>query len=165
MSEEEKVRARSLGCILRTMVALHREEDHGNPAFDLGHLSDVSVQAYVSRLCKYTELSSGVVPATMVYIDRLLASSWGGSLGPRNVHGVVLAAFVVTCKFFEDDLFTMRFYARVGGASIEDLVRIEANMAKMLHFCLWVSPETLEEYNSILLLHPKSCSSCKTDKI
>merc|ERR1719174_2168278 len=84
---------------------------------------------------------------SLVYIERILVRNPGFVLDVLNVHRLLLAATVVAAKFQDDDVYSNRYYARVGGIKTTELAALEAEFLGMIGWAVNVQPE---DYNRCL---------------
>ena len=58
---------------------------------------------------------------------------------------------VLSSKVLDDDLYNNKYWASVGGVTVQHLNLLEVHMTQLLNFRLLVSPSTLETVRARLL--------------
>jgi hypothetical protein len=130
-------------------------------AFDAMYLPSLSIRNYSLRLRKYCNCSDECHVLALVYIDRLLERNADFMVTPLNAHRLLLAATVIAAKFQDDDIYSNRFYSKVGGVSHEELGTLEAKFLIMIG---WRAHVAEAEYNHCLkCLHDNWADAHKAD--
>lgn len=110
----------------------------------------ISVGAYLERLHTYCPMSTGVYLATSLFIYRLAVDERTVHVTPRTVHRLVLGALRVTMKALEDQRYSHRKMARVGGVSESELARLEISFCFLTSFELFVRDSDLAAHLDML---------------
>jgi hypothetical protein len=66
---------------------------------------------------------------------------------------LILAATLVTSKFYNDVFYGNHFIAYIGGVSLEELNLLEVTFLKYLDWRLWVDPTDFDLYLKGVLQH------------
>lgn len=127
--------------------------------FDARYSPSMGISEYAQRLQTYLRCSNDCHVLALVYIERILDHSSGFVLTELNVHRVLLAATVVAAKFQDDDIYSNKFYARVGGVAPTELEALEAALLTMLGWSAYVTPEEYDHCLSCLRNHVLSLCS------
>lgn len=109
---------------------------------------EISAEAYLLRVLKYTRLETSTLILMSVYIDSFCEIN-GFFLTKNNVFRVMIAAALVAIKFNEDKIYCDSHYAKVGGISNEEIIALEFSFLNGLDYNLFVDEETyslLHEY-------------------
>lgn len=69
------------------------------------------------------------------------------TLTESNVHRLLWTCVVAACKFYEDKFYSNEYYAKVGGISLQEMNKLEAIMLDMVHYELFITPQTFAEYD------------------
>ena len=100
---------------------------------------------------------SGLVDATVLHalclVDRLLMvqAASGFHLCESNVHRVLLVVMLLSSKVLDDDVYSNRYWATVGGVTLDHLNLLEIHMSQLLSFRVLVSVDTLDNVREKLL--------------
>ena len=142
-----------LAALLAEAVA-HTPMPESTP-FDSPSPPQLEVVEYVSRIAQYFECSPVCLVIALIYLDRALRGEGraggftGAGGGPRptrlthfNFHRLFLSAMVLAVKFYDDDHFQNKYYAKVGGVTLEELGILEVAFLDLLGWSdLMVCPE------------------------
>ena len=112
-------------------------------------IPSITIINYIERLFKYSKVSENTMILVLIYIDRICANH-KINLNYYNIHKIILASFIVTIKFYEDDYYSLAFYAKLGGVTIKEINILEYEFLKLIDFKLFVSDELYEKYNTYL---------------
>ena len=113
-------------------------------------IPQISINDYIERLLKYSKVSEEIFILVLIYIDRL-NKIYNINLNYNNIHKLILVSFVVTIKFHEDEHYSLKFYAKLGGISIKEMINLEYAFLKLLDFKLYIAEELYQKYNNYLL--------------
>lgn len=70
--------------------------------FDCREAPDMSIQAYLERIFRYTKAAPSVYVVAYVYIDRFCQHNPGFRITLRNVHRLLITTVMVASKYVED---------------------------------------------------------------
>ncbi|XP_073023200.1 cyclin-U2-1 [Primulina eburnea] len=118
--------------------------------FDCGEVPDMSIQAYLERIYRYTRAGSSVYVVAYIYIDRLCQLYPEFRIGSRNVHRLLVTTIMVASKYVEDMNYRNSYFARVGGLSTEEMNTLEFEFLFLMKFKLHVNVSVFESYCSHL---------------
>ena len=76
----------------------------------------ISIKDYIDRLLKYSKTSDEIVIIILIYLDTVCAKH-EIHLNYFNIHKFIFAAFIVAIKFYEDEYYSIQYYAKLGGIS------------------------------------------------
>ena len=112
-------------------------------------IPSITIINYIERLFKYSKVSENTMILVLIYIDRICANH-KINLNYYNIHKIILASFIVTIKFHEDDYYSLTFYAKLGGVTIKEINNLEYEFLNLIDFNLFVSDELYDKYNNYL---------------
>lgn len=149
-------------CVILRAATRDRADDPPlRRAFGLLHsvcVPDVSAADYLHRLLHVglargdkQHLAEPVVLYALLLIDRLMEAHDGFRLCARNAHRVLLATTLLAAKLLDDECCTNAHWARVGGVDVPHLNRLEAEVASLLNYRLFVDAATLDAARARLL--------------
>eukprot|EP00188_Purpureofilum_apyrenoidigerum_P003094 Plantae.Rhodophyta-Purpureofilum_apyrenoidigerum.ctg31472.p1 GENE.Plantae.Rhodophyta-Purpureofilum_apyrenoidigerum.ctg31472~~Plantae.Rhodophyta-Purpureofilum_apyrenoidigerum.ctg31472.p1 ORF type:complete len:218 (+),score=50.38 Plantae.Rhodophyta-Purpureofilum_apyrenoidigerum.ctg31472:160-813(+) len=108
---------------------------------------------YVRRLIMYMDCSNAVFLVAFCYLDRIQNSHPHVRLTSYNIHRYLMTAALLAAKYLDDDTYTNRYYAKVGGvSSLAEMNALETRMLNLLDWRLDVSPASLQYYNEYIRL-------------
>ena len=113
-------------------------------------IPSITINDYIDRLLKYSKVSEEIFILVLIYID-LLNRKYKINLNYNNIHKLILASFVVTVKFHEDEHYSLKYYAKLGGISLKEIINLEYAFLTLLDFRLYISEELFQKYNNYLL--------------
>ena len=118
--------------------------------FESAYAPEISIEAYVERVYKFSKASNCVYVIAMIYIDRLIEGE-GLVVTALNVHRLFITCILVAAKFYDDEFFKNAFYATLGGIDASEMNMLEIDLLNMIKFSLFVSPESYASYKKHLL--------------
>ena len=113
-------------------------------------IPSITINDYIDRLLKYSKVSEDIFILVLIYID-LLNRHYKINLNYNNIHKLILASFIVTVKFHEDEHYSLKYYAKLGGISLKEIINLEYVFLTLLDFRLYISEELFQKYNNYLL--------------
>ena len=117
--------------------------------FIMKKIPPISIVDFLERLSKYSKVSHEVFILTLIYIDRI-CNFYKFNLNYNNIHKLILASFITSIKFLEDDFYSMDIYAKIGGVSIKELIHLEYAFLKLIKFNLFVDENLFDLYKNNL---------------
>ena len=106
------------------------------------------IEDFVIRCYKKIGFDSNLLILTMMNLDKLLANKF--ILTFSNVHKVFFTCMMVTQKYYDDESFTNKVYAKVCGISTEELLELELEFMKYIDFNLYIKDEDYVKYKKKL---------------
>lgn len=97
----------------------------------------ISVQAYIKRIIKYCELSKHLLLAAMFYLEDVFVTD-------LNIYRLILIAVSLTLKMEQDDHFSSKWMAKVGGIPVSELIQLEIYFLKFKNWNMFISSQNLE---------------------
>jgi hypothetical protein len=165
MSEEKIIEHKlieSMACVLEQHTRFN--DKHVPSTFTVFHSTrppTVPIKAYIERIHKYTNVSSGCLVAASCFIDRFIQANPEIVLCGLNVHRLIITSIVISMKFLDDLYYNNAYYAKVGGLPAPEMNALELEFLFKLNFRLHISPAEYESYEQNLLLHASTSSTCE----
>ena len=100
----------------------------------------VNLRDYLVRLLKYTKADESSLIFAAIYINRLLKTSTV-QFNSLTAHRITLTALVLAIKYNEDDIFSNKFYSKVGGCKLNELRTYETVFCQLVKFNFFVTEE------------------------
>ena len=110
----------------------------------------ISIKDYIERLLKHSKVFNEIIIIILIYLDTICAKN-KINLDYYNIHKLILAAFIVAIKFHEDDVYSMNFYAKLGGVTIREALNLEYEFLSLLDFKLFINPKLYNKYYNNLI--------------
>jgi len=109
----------------------------------------ISIFEYIERLSKYSKVSDEVFIFVLIYIDRI-CGIYKINLNYYNIHKLIIASFIVSIKYHEDEYYSIDFYAKIGGIPKKEMINLEYTFLNLIQFNLFVKEEIFNKYNNSL---------------
>ena len=106
----------------------------------------ITIKDYLERLYKYSKMNISTVILLLIYIDRITNIN-KFKLTYYIIHKLILSSMVVAIKYNEDDYFSIKYYAKLGGISNAEMINLEFYFVTLLNFNLFVKVELFNKYN------------------
>ena len=108
--------------------------------------ASITIKDYLERLYKYSKMNISTVILLLIYIDRI-SNINKFKLTYYIIHKLILSSMVVAIKYNEDDYFSIKYYAKLGGISKAEMINLEFYFVTLLNFNLFVKIELFNKYN------------------
>jgi hypothetical protein len=162
-STTEKTLINVMACVLEQLV-LRNDQLPFDPAtatvFHGLRSPNVSIHSYLTRIFKYTNVSSGCLVCALLYIDRFIQRNKNILLTSRSVHRLLITSVVVSMKFLDDLYYNNVYYAKIGGIPASEMNTLELEFLFRLNFDLHAPQEEYERYFRELTVHAQYATSC-----
>lgn len=113
--------------------------------FYLSFVPPISLNDYIKRLMKYSNMDISSLIISIIYIDNFCDKN-KYYLTPNNIYRILLSACLLSLKFNEDITVNYKSYADIAAVSVEDLKNLELYMYLKLHFSLNVKYDLYKSY-------------------
>lgn len=113
--------------------------------FYLSFVPPISLNNYIKRLMKYSNMDISSLIMSIIYIDNFCDKN-KYYLTPNNIYRILLSACLLSLKFNEDITVNYKSYAEIAAVSVEDLKNLELYMYLKLHFSLNVKYDLYKSY-------------------
>ena len=110
----------------------------------------ISIKDYLEHIYKYSKINSSTIVLILIYIDRI-CNVTKCKLSYYIIHKLILGAMILAIKYNEDVFCSLKFYAKLGGITLNELRNLEVNFISLINFNLFVSDELFSKYNDYLL--------------
>ena len=109
--------------------------------FDAYKIPFIGTKAYIRRLTIYAQCGPRIWVYALVLLDRFLLMNGDINLTYINVHRLLLTAFVIGLKIYEDFVYSNPYYANVGGVDNQELFRMERTFLRLMDWEIAVTQE------------------------
>ena len=114
----------------------------------------LSLNKYLIRIIKYTEIENNTLIVAYLYIIKLIEKE-NFVLGINNVYRLLLGAAVLAKKMIEDITLNNAYYCNIGGLSVKDLNMIEYSLFTRIDFDVNIKKEDVDKvYGQIINFLP-----------
>ncbi|KAH7335907.1 cyclin-domain-containing protein, partial [Rhizoctonia solani] len=111
----------------------------------------ISIQDYLKRIVKYTNVERSCLLITLHYIDQICTLLPHFTISSLTVHRFVISSITVSSKALCDAFCTNSHYARVGGIKLIELNVLEREFLQKIDWRLTCTREMLQEYYTNLV--------------
>ena len=108
-------------------------------------IQTITINDYLQRLVKYTQVESSTLIAMLIYIDRLCELN-NFIINSYNVYKILFSSLIIAIKYNEDEYYDNKFYAKVGGLTLKEMNNLEINYLSLIDFKLYISEEFFDNY-------------------
>lgn len=117
-----------------------------NSIYESLYIPPINIEKYIIRLCKYTpNLSPFIWIHTLIIMDNICAKQ-KIAITNKNSHRIILVSFLLAMKNYEDNYFSNRHLAKLGGITVNELNFLERETLMYLGWALETTPEEYSEY-------------------
>ena len=109
----------------------------------------ISIEDYLKRIIKYTNLEESTLLICLIYLDRFINKT-NTHLLRSNIHRLIISSAVLAIKYNEDDIYDNNLYSRVGGISAQEFCKLELEFVKGLDYNLFVDEDFFDKYDSYI---------------
>lgn len=107
----------------------------------------LSADDYARRLYRYMRCSQVVYVYALVLLDKCARKDSRLRLHSYNLNRLLITALMLAAKFVDDQYFSNKYYASVGGVpSLAEMNLLEIEMLKLLDYNLYLPPSEVEKY-------------------
>lgn len=110
----------------------------------------ISIADYIKRIRKYFMCSNECFVLALVFIDRICQKHPYITMCSLTAHRLVMTAVLIAAKLHDDVYYSNKYYARVGGLSLEETNGLEAAMLDLLDWNISVSAEEYTHYHGLV---------------
>lgn len=110
----------------------------------------ISIKSYLERILRFTHCEESSLIMALIYIDKLCEVN-NFILTYANIHRIILISIVIATKFNEDECYTNKYYAKVGGVPTNELNLLEFEFLKLLKYDLFVNKRIYYSYKKYLI--------------
>ena len=118
-------------------------------SFTSRKIPKISIKDFLDRLLKYGKTFDEIAIILFIYIDKI-CNKHKINLNYYNIHKLIFAAFIVAIKFHEDENYSMSYYAKLGGITNKEAIKLEYEFISLIDFKLFVEQKVYDKYYSYL---------------
>lgn len=147
----------NLYSIIHNNKLMKKKQSRGiNEPFYSKNIPVLSLNKYLIRIIKYTEIENNTLIVAYLYIIKLIEKE-NFILGINNVYRLLLGASVLAKKVLEDIRLDNAYYCNIGGLSVIDLNMIEYSLFSRIDFNVNLKKEEVNKvYKQIIKFLPQT---------
>ena len=126
--------------------SLHSSEDEYSTSRSDSDLEDFEI--YIKKWSKYFEFDENMMILSLMNLDKLLAKDF--VLSKKNYYKVIYICMMITHKFYDDNTYNNKDYAKFIGVSAEELLEMEMEFLNTVDFNLFIPVEEFQNYKQKL---------------
>ena len=110
----------------------------------------ISIKDYLQHIYKYTKINASTIVIILIYIDRICNIT---KCKPSYyiIHKLILGAMMLAIKYNEDEFYSLKYYAKIGGVSLSEITNLEYNFLSLIDFNLYIKQDLFDKYNDYIL--------------
>lgn len=105
----------------------------------------IKIKDYLEQLYKYGKMNGSTIILMLIYIDRLCNIN-KIKLTYRIIHKLILSSLIVAIKYNEDEIYSLKVYAEIGGVTKAELEFLEICFISFINFNLFIKEELFNKY-------------------
>ena len=109
----------------------------------------ISIINYLERILRYSKIEESTLIIMLIYIDRLCDFN-DLILNKYNIHRIMMTSVLIAIKYNEDDYYSNKYYAKVGGIPLTEINTLEIEFMKLVKYSLFVNESLFNTYNNYL---------------
>lgn len=110
----------------------------------------ISIKDYLEHIYKYTKINSSTIILILIYIDRI-CNMHKCKLCYYNIHKLLLGSLMIAIKYNEDEIYSQKFYAKIGGVTLAEICNLEYSFLSLINYNLFVNDNLFNKYNDYIL--------------
>jgi hypothetical protein len=142
--------------IINNLINFNEEDDEyiikvmeqSNLKFHSNYLPNISLEDYITRIKKYSQIDDATLISALIYIDRLIKK--GIFISQYNIYRIFLACVFISNKLLEDKRYKINEFSIIGGVSKEELFNLEYEFVTLIDFNLNIDEKEFYKYQDYL---------------
>lgn len=123
--------------------------DSSSGDFDLCcEIDKLDIEDFIINYYKKMDFNSYLLILAMMNLDKLLSKNF--ILTDTNIHKVFFICMMETQKYYEDENFTNKDYAKICGITTDELLELELEFLNYLDFNIFIKDEEYFKYKDNL---------------
>ena len=113
---------------------------------------NITINKYLIRINKY------IIPSYTLYIilpyildNIMLKEEYNIKINKNNIHYILITSFLLISKYYEDNVYNNKYYADIGGLTLEKLNKYEILLLEILDYDLGIEEEIYNQYKFNIL--------------
>ena len=101
-------------------------------------------ETFIQKIVYILDFDDNLLILSLMVLDKFLTSKI--ILSQSNVHKVFFICLMETHKFFDDNTFTNKDYAKMCGVSVDELLNMEIYFLECINFNLFIKDDEFKKY-------------------
>ena len=110
----------------------------------------ITIKDYLEHIYKYTKINTSTIILILIYIDKI-CNIHKCKLCYYNIHKLILGSMIIAIKYNEDENYSQKFYAKIGGVTLAEICNLEYNFLSLINYNLYVNDNLFNKYNDFIL--------------
>eukprot|EP00928_Gymnodinium_smaydae_P054402 TRINITY_DN3817_c0_g2_i3.p1 TRINITY_DN3817_c0_g2~~TRINITY_DN3817_c0_g2_i3.p1 ORF type:complete len:871 (+),score=123.32 TRINITY_DN3817_c0_g2_i3:39-2615(+) len=106
---------------------------------------------YMKRLYQYFQCTDECFIIALAYIDRIGRASPELMVSTFSFHRLMLTSLMLAVKYHDDVYYSNRYYAKVGGVTLQEMNRLEAAFLTRLSFSMHITADHYNRYQALIV--------------
>jgi len=106
---------------------------------------EITIEAYLRRIIKYTTCSPECFLMAFSYIDQIIIKH-NIMLDSLNVHRLILTSILIAAKLYDDTTYNNKYFSHVGGVPLKELNSMEYSFLVLMDFEMNLPIEKYDQY-------------------
>ena len=107
-------------------------------------INKINLDNYIEKIVKHLDFDEHLLILSLMNLDKFLASNF--VLSELNIQKVFFVCSMVTQKFYDDEIFTTKDYAKLCKVSVDELLEMEIYFLKSINFNLFIKDDDFNKY-------------------
>jgi hypothetical protein len=107
-------------------------------------IGKMKFETFIEKIVYILDFDDNLLILSLMVLDKFLTSKI--ILSQSNVHKVFFICLMETHKFFDDNTFTNKDYAKMCGVSVEELLNMEIYFLECINFNLFIKDDEFKKY-------------------
>lgn len=109
-------------------------------------IGKMKFETFIEKIVYILDFDDNLLILSLMVLDKFLTSKI--ILSESNVHKVFFTCLMETHKFFDDNTFTNKDYAKMCGVSVDDLLQMEIYFLESINFNLFIKDDDFIKYKN-----------------
>ena len=124
-------------------------KNQSQSVFSANFIPNISIYDYLERIKTYSKVEKSTLIISLIYIDRICNKA-KITLTYYNIHRILFSAVLMSIKYNEDCYYDNKYYSKIAGVKLKELLILEYNFIKLLNCELCVDRELYDKYQIYL---------------
>ena len=120
------------------------ETDSESDESDEDYIGKMKFETFIEKIVYILDFDDNLLILSLMVLDKFLSSKI--ILSELNVHKIFFICIMETHKFFDDNTFTNKDYAKMCGVSVDELLKMEIYFLESINFNLFIKDDEFKKY-------------------
>ena len=120
------------------------ETDSESDESDEDYIGKMKFETFIEKIVYILHFDDNLLILSLMVLDKFLSSKI--ILSESNVHKIFFICIMETHKFFDDNTFTNKDYAKMCGVSVDELLKMEIYFLESINFNLFIKDDEFKKY-------------------